>query len=453
MKRTSTALPRRPRRQPAAPGRAEGGAREARQGRDLGRRPEGDRGSRDRARHPQAGRGRAEGRDRRRIPPLLVASRFPLGPRRGRAPRDGRRRRVRGGQDTRRRHQGHRQGRLLRPSDDRALQVRRRAHQGDAEDHHSGAVRDLRPPDADADRQEGLSGPRLLLPRRRPGLPQGGARLRGRRLPLPAARRSVHRDAVRRKISPADARPRRRSGKARRDLWRPDQRRDVGHPFRHDDHDAHVPRQLQIHLHGRGRLRRRAGDPVQQDQRARLFHGVRRRALRRLRAAAHAAEGQAGRARPRHHQDRQARKQGRPEAPHRRGREIRPARSALPVRPVRLRVDRGRQHADRGRAMGQAGPRSWKWRRRGLGISMQRTKPPFRADHVGSFLRTAPIKQARQKREKRRDHGRGAQGDRGRRDQEDHRQTGRVRAEARHRRRVPPLLVALRFPLRSRRRA
>jgi 5-methyltetrahydropteroyltriglutamate--homocysteine methyltransferase len=31
---------------------------------------------------------------------------------------------------------------------------------------------------------------------------------------------------------------------------------------------------------------------------------------------------------------------------------------------------------------------------------MQRTKPPFRADHVGSFLRTAPIKEARARREK-----------------------------------------------------
>jgi 5-methyltetrahydropteroyltriglutamate--homocysteine methyltransferase len=31
---------------------------------------------------------------------------------------------------------------------------------------------------------------------------------------------------------------------------------------------------------------------------------------------------------------------------------------------------------------------------------MQRTKPPFRADHVGSILRTAPIKDARAKREK-----------------------------------------------------
>src|SRR5262252_144870 len=31
---------------------------------------------------------------------------------------------------------------------------------------------------------------------------------------------------------------------------------------------------------------------------------------------------------------------------------------------------------------------------------MQRTKPPFRADHVGSILRTAPVKDARAKHEK-----------------------------------------------------
>ena len=31
---------------------------------------------------------------------------------------------------------------------------------------------------------------------------------------------------------------------------------------------------------------------------------------------------------------------------------------------------------------------------------MQRTRPPFRADHVGSILRTAPVKDARAKREK-----------------------------------------------------
>ena len=32
---------------------------------------------------------------------------------------------------------------------------------------------------------------------------------------------------------------------------------------------------------------------------------------------------------------------------------------------------------------------------------MQRTKPPFRADHVGSILRTAPLKDARAKHAKR----------------------------------------------------
>src|SRR5499427_3678281 len=31
---------------------------------------------------------------------------------------------------------------------------------------------------------------------------------------------------------------------------------------------------------------------------------------------------------------------------------------------------------------------------------MTRNKPPFRADHVGSLLRTAPLKEARAKREK-----------------------------------------------------
>src|SRR5437870_11715898 len=31
---------------------------------------------------------------------------------------------------------------------------------------------------------------------------------------------------------------------------------------------------------------------------------------------------------------------------------------------------------------------------------MQRTKPPFRADHVGSLLRSAPLKEARAKRQR-----------------------------------------------------
>jgi 5-methyltetrahydropteroyltriglutamate--homocysteine methyltransferase len=39
-------------------------------------------------------------------------------------------------------------------------------------------------------------------------------------------------------------------------------------------------------------------------------------------------------------------------------------------------------------------------RRRSVGLSMQRTKPPFRADHVGSLLRPAALKEARERRAK-----------------------------------------------------
>ena len=54
---------------------------------------------------------------------------------------------------------------------------------------------------------------------------------------------------------------------------------------RHDDHDAHLPRQLQERLGRRGRLRAGGrGDVLQ--RRRRLLHGVRQRARRRLRAAA-----------------------------------------------------------------------------------------------------------------------------------------------------------------------
>ena len=69
------------------------------------------------------------------------------------------------------------------PSDDRAFQVRRRAHQAHAEDHHSGAVGALRPADAHADRRDDLSAHRRLLRRSRPGLQKGRARLS----PMPAA--------------------------------------------------------------------------------------------------------------------------------------------------------------------------------------------------------------------------------------------------------------------------
>ena len=74
-------------------------------------------------------------------------------------------------------------------------------------------------------------------------------------------------------------------------LRRPHQRGDVGHSLRHDHHDASVPRQLQIDLHGLRRLRGGGRGAVQPDQRARLFHGIRHRARRRLRAAAAVPKG------------------------------------------------------------------------------------------------------------------------------------------------------------------
>ena len=239
-----TAVPRRSCRQPAASGCAEESARAARQGRDRRRRAEGDRGPRDRARHQEAGRRRPAIDHRRRIPPLLVASRFPLGPRRRREARDGQRRRLRRRHHAQRRRQGHRQARLFRPPDARAFQVRRRAYQAHAEDHHPGAVGDLRPADAFADRPKDLSEARRVVRRSRPSLQKSRARLRRRRLPLSAARRGVHRHAVRSEIPPADEGPRRRSGQARRALRRSHQHGDVGHPARHDHHHASVPRQL-----------------------------------------------------------------------------------------------------------------------------------------------------------------------------------------------------------------
>ena len=77
---------------------------------------------------------------------------------------------------------------------------------------------------------------------------------------------------------------------------------------------------------------------------------------------------------------------------------------------------------------------------------MQRTKPPFRADQVGSLLRTAPVKEARTQRLAGEITPAESEGGRGRRDQEARRQAGIDRPAGGDRRRVPPLVVALRFP-------
>src|SRR6516165_12287106 len=86
---SQTPIPGRSRGQPAAAGVAEGGAREAREGRDRRSGTQGGRGPRDRPRDQEAGGGGAASRHRRRVPPLLVAPRFSLGSRRRRTPRHG----------------------------------------------------------------------------------------------------------------------------------------------------------------------------------------------------------------------------------------------------------------------------------------------------------------------------------------------------------------------------
>src|SRR5262249_4436237 len=64
---------------------------------------------------------------------------------------------------------------------------------------------------------------------------------------------------------------------------------------------------------------------------------------------------------------------------------------------VRLRLDRGGQCPHRGTAMGE-NARGGGDRGRGVGqVMAPRTTPPFRADHVGSLLRPAPLKEARAK--------------------------------------------------------
>ena len=63
-----------------------------------------------------------------------------------------------------------------------------------------------------------------------------------------------------------------------------DQRRDVGYSRRHGHHHASVPRQFPLHLHRLRRLRAGGRRDVQHHQRPWLFHGVRQRPRRRVRA-------------------------------------------------------------------------------------------------------------------------------------------------------------------------
>ena len=128
-------------------------------------------------------------------------------------------------------------------------------------------------------------------------------------------------------------------------------------------------------------------------------------------------------------------------------------RSVLPVAAMRFRLDRGGQCSFRGRAMGEAahgvelprkfwrrsGPTSFGERKRRMTME-RRTKPPFRADHVGSLLRPAPLKEAREKRHApARSPPRRSRRSRIARSTRDP-QAGRGRAQVGHRRRVSPRL-------------
>ena len=79
---------------------------------------------------------------------------------------------------------------------------------------------------------------------------------------------------------------------------------------------------------------------------------------------------------------------------------------------------------------------------------MQRTKPPFRADKVGSFLRPAPLKEARAKREK----GEITAAQLKAVEDEEIKKLIKKQEEVglqRDRRRIPPRLVAFRFSRRA----
>ena len=331
------------------------GPRQAREERDHRRAVEGGRGSRDRGDHQEAGGGRAEVHHRRRIPPRVLELRLPRQARRRRGLSRRAQDQVPGQAAEADDAARDRQARLVQPaSDDRAFQVCRSAHQADGEDDDPVAVVAAFPLRPLGGAGGDLSGHGGFLPRSRPELPQGGARLRRRRLPLHPARRGEFHLSLRSGAAPAGHRARRRSFQPAAHLRAGHQRGDLRRARRHDHRHASVPRQLPVHLRRLRRLRAGGGDPVQRDQHPGLFHGVRLRPRRRLRAAALRAEEQDGGARPGHLEIRHAGIQGRAQAPHRSGVEIHLARSALPVAAMRLCLHRGRQYPGRGRAMGEA---------------------------------------------------------------------------------------------------
>ena len=83
---------------------------------------------------------------------------------------------------------------------------------------------------------------------------------------------------------------------------------------------------------------------------------------------------------------------------------------------------------------------------------MPRNKPPFRADVVGSILRTAPLKEARAKREKGEISAAQLKEVEDREIEKIIKKQEEVGLQGRHRRRIPPLVVAFRLLRHARRR-
>ncbi len=195
---------------------------------------------------------------RRRIPALVVASRFSLGPRRRRQSTCGFRRRRSSGDAPRR--EGVRVDGRIGFSGHPMLEHFRflaRARARRAEDHDPGAVGAATAgPCCRRSTRASIPTTRRAVRGSRPRLSRRGARVRGRGLPLLAARRGVHRDALRRELSATRWWRAATIPASSLQLYaRPHQHRDRGRARRHGRDPAFVPRQLQIDVHGLRRLR------------------------------------------------------------------------------------------------------------------------------------------------------------------------------------------------------
>src|ERR1043166_2360058 len=183
---------------------------------------------------------------------------------------------------------------------------------------------------------------------------------------IPAARRRRLRLPVRPENPRQLRAQRRRPAGAAAHLRADHQPRARRPPRRHDDHPAHLPRQLQERLGRRRRLRAgRRGDVL--DRRGRLLHGVRQRARGRLRATWLRASRQAGRSGSSYHQIRSHGKARGSPTSNWRGEQIHPAPGPVPVTAVRLLEHPSRQPAHRGRAVEKARARG-PGRRTGMAV-------------------------------------------------------------------------------------